>query len=77
MCIEPLPTCVEGPVLYDQSPNGKHTIGNPRASVLELLSIVAPSRNQSGTKPKLVAFLIATNFGHFLLFFANKVGSFF
>ena len=28
---------------------------------------------QSGTKPKLVAFLMATNFGHFLLFLLPKL----
>ena len=29
--------------------------------------------DQSGTKPKLVAFLMATNFGHFLLFLLPKL----
>ena len=35
------------------------------------------ANKQSGTKPKLVAFLMATNFGHLLsTVFATKVGSF-
>ena len=42
-------------------------------NMLKRFMYVNLKSDQSGTKPKLVAFLMATNFGHFLLFLLPKL----